>query len=124
MLAKRGHINSFFQRAVMLSGEKGLDFDFDLKTGSLRLLTSDKEQLTKGSTQKVNLITKLSIASSFDRVMYVKLHPDLLGAGPTSAPAMIDVDDGEDYTVSFWITPKVDVNINKLPYIVKLFVEN
>jgi hypothetical protein len=119
MFAKRGPFVSIAQRKVAISGgERGVDYNIDGVKNGIFLYTADKEQLTKSKKHVIMLVCK---ARPADRHVAVKVNPELYRLASVTAPAWIDPDDTGEIVLN--ITPRVDIDLGSLDYIVKLLVE-
>lgn len=119
MFAKRGPMVSLAQRKVqILQGERDVDYKIDGNRGGIFLYTADKEQLTKSKKHVIMLVCK---AKPADRFLAVKVNPELYRLATVTGPAWLDPEDPGEIVLN--ITPRVDINLASLEYIVKLLVE-
>lgn len=119
MFARRGTLISVINRKVKIkSGVADLDYTVDGHKNGILLHTADTEHLTKGKKHVIILTTQVV---PMDRAILVKvnnaLHKDAVVSGTTI------IDSQDDGTIILSITPRKDIDLGSLEYIVKLMVE-
>ena len=119
MFARRGTMVSMANRRLQFTGgEAEVDYKIDGGRHGIYLYTADKESLTKGKKHVIMLTTKVRPT---DRYLAVKVNPELHKLAVVTGPSWLDPDDSGDIVLN--ITPRVDVELGQLDYIVKLLVE-
>ncbi len=118
MFGRKGSFVSLANRKVRLEGHEGTDYTVNGVVSGILLHTCDTEYLVKNKRHVVNLNAR---AVPTDRCLGVKVNPYLYKVAMVTGPAWIDPeDDGE---IRLVITPRVDVDLSSMDYIVKLLVE-
>ena len=119
MFSRKGPMVSLAQRKVQISGgKKDIDYKIDGTRNGIFLYTADKEQLTKG--KKHVIILTCSVRPT-DRHIAVKVNPELYRVAAVTGPTWIDPEDIGEIVLT--ITPRIDIDLGTLDYIVKLLVE-
>lgn len=116
--ARKGALVSIATRKLQITGEKDLDYTIDGHRNGVLLHTADTEQLTKG---KKHVILLTSTVRPADRTVLVKVNNELHKSAVVTGTSILDPDDTGEIVLS--ITPRVDLNLGDLDYIVKLVVE-
>ena len=120
MFATRGAMVSLANRKLSISGgEPDLDYKIDGNKNGVFLFTADKENLVKGKSQSLTLITRVRPLGLFN--LAVKVNAELYRHCKVSAPVWVDSDDTGEIILN--ITPRVDIDLCSLDYIVKLLIE-
>jgi hypothetical protein len=106
------------RKLTITGGEVDIDYSVSTNARGVLLYTADKELLTKGKKHVIILVCKVV---PVDRMVAVKVHSELYKSATVTGPSWIDPDDSGEIVLS--ITPRVDMNLAELDYIVKLFIE-
>jgi hypothetical protein len=109
---------SIATRKLQITGKKDLDYRIDGQKNGVFLLTANKEQLTKG---KKHVIILVSQVRPTDRHVAVKINPEIVKAASVDGTRWLDRDEVGEIILN--ITPRVDLDLSSLEYIVKLLVE-
>lgn len=119
MFARKGPMVSIAQRKLIISkGVKDVDYKIDGTKNGVFLYTADKEQLTKGKKHVIILTCNVRPA---DRYVAIKVNSELYRLATVTGPAWLDSEDTGEIVLN--ITPRIDMDLGSLDYIVKLLIE-
>ena len=114
--ARKGILVSLANKKIHYEGES---YKVDGVSGAIILTSADNMELVKGRRNVIRLSAKVRPLDS--RTLTIKIHNDIYKKAVVSGPSLIDqYDDGE---IVLTITPRVDMDLNDLEYILKLLVE-
>ena len=120
MFAIKSALVSIGQRKLKINGgERNIDYTIDGQRNGIFIHSFDKEQLTKG---KKHVIKAEMTVKPVARHVAVKVNPEIIMNATVSGTQWIDPDD-EGYII-LTVTPRVDLDLGSLDYIVKLLVED
>lgn len=119
MFARRGSLTSIATRRIDIQGEKDVDYSIDGVKNGIYLYTADQMELVKTKRQLITLNAVVRPADQ--RTLVVKVNPKLYEVAQVSHPIFIEQEDTGVITLA--ITPKTNLDLAELDYLVKLLVE-
>ena len=94
------------------------DYRIDGNKNGIFLLTANVMELPKGRKTAVTLTAQMRPT---DRTALIKVNPEIYKVATVTGPVILDqFDDG---SITLMITPKTDLDLVDLDYIVKLLIE-
>ena len=119
MFLRKGPLTSAAVRKLEISGgEANIDYKACGHRNAIVLFTADTEHLTKGKRHRIKLLTRVRPR---DRFIAVAVNNELHDVAVVNGTAWISPEDSGEIILN--ITPRVDIDLGSLDYIVKLFVE-
>ena len=120
MFAIKSTLVSIGQRKLKIEGgERNVDYTIDGQRNGIFIHSFDKEQLIKGKKYVIKAeVTVKPIA----RHVAVKVNPEIVAHASVTGTQWIDPDD-EGFII-LTVTPRVDLDLGSLDYVVKLLVED
>jgi hypothetical protein len=118
MYGTKGMLVTLANKKLVKTGVAGVDYVIDGNLNGLFLLTADVLELPKGRKTAVTLTTQVRPT---DRTALIKVNPEIYRVATVTGPFILDqFDDG---IITLMITPKMDIDLVDLDYIVKILVE-
>lgn len=108
----------YSRKVEIIEGLAGVDFEPDGNKSAVLLYTADTEQLSKGKRHVITLNTKLR---SYDRFMAISINNEIHKNAIVTGTTWIAPGDSGEIILN--ITPRVDMDLGSLDYIVKALVE-
>jgi hypothetical protein len=120
MFLRRGPLTAAAVRRLEIKGGVAeVDYRVDGHKNAILLYSADTEFLAKGKRHVVTLKTSIRPR---DRFLVVAANNELHKTGVVTGTTIVSPDD--DGTIVLNITPRVDVDLGELDYIVKILVED
>ena len=119
MFLRKGPLTSAAIRKLEITGgEANIDYRACGHKNAILLFTADTEHLTKGKRHRIKLVTSVRPR---DRFIAVAVNNELHDVATVTGTAWISPEDSGEIVLN--ITPRVDIDLGSMEYIVKLLVE-